>query len=116
MLTENLTGQVQFHIILARCFAVMKAHGLSGLVSFSDPLPRRALDETYRHHLPGIHGGCMLVRPPIWEPRGTRFRPYNLSTLIFFYIGRAFGTLFRCILARNRNTSGAAIAMTVKCI
>jgi len=49
MLTENLTGQVQFHIILARCFAVMKAYGVSSLVSFSDPLPRRALDETIVH-------------------------------------------------------------------
>jgi hypothetical protein len=32
----------------------------------------------------------MLTKPPIWEPEGTRYRPYNLSTLIFFYIGRFF--------------------------
>jgi hypothetical protein len=37
----------------------------------------------------------MFLRPPIWEPKGTRFRPYNLATLIFFYIGRFFGSIFK---------------------
>ena len=36
----------------------------------------------------------MWSQPPIWEPRGTKFRPYNITTLIFFYIGRFFGRLF----------------------
>jgi len=36
----------------------------------------------------------MLNRPPIWEPQGTRFRPYSISTLIFFYLGRFFRRLF----------------------
>jgi len=36
----------------------------------------------------------MFRRPPVWEPEGTRFRPYSLSTLIFFYLGRFFGRLF----------------------
>ena len=36
----------------------------------------------------------MLRRPPIWEPEGTRFKPYSFSTLIFFYLGRFFGRLF----------------------
>ena len=38
--------------------------------------------------------GLMWRRPPIWEPGGTRFRPYSLSTLIFFYLGKLFGRLF----------------------
>ena len=36
----------------------------------------------------------MLRRPPIWEPEDSRFRPYSLSTFIFFYLGRLFGRLF----------------------
>ena len=36
----------------------------------------------------------MLAKPPIWEPKETNFRPYNLPTLITFYIGRFFGWLF----------------------
>ena len=28
------------------------------------------------------------------EPHGTKFRPYSITTLIFFYIGRFFGRLF----------------------
>jgi hypothetical protein len=37
----------------------------------------------------------MLIKSPIWEPKGTKFRPYNLSTLIAFYVGRLFGSMFR---------------------
>jgi hypothetical protein len=37
----------------------------------------------------------MWRQPPIWEPQGTKFRPYSITTLIFFYIGRFFGRLFR---------------------
>jgi hypothetical protein len=33
----------------------------------------------------------MWRQPPIWEPQGTKFRPYSITTLIFFYIGRFFG-------------------------
>jgi hypothetical protein len=29
----------------------------------------------------------MWRQPPIWEPQGTKFRPYSITTLIFFYIG-----------------------------
>lgn len=36
----------------------------------------------------------MLRRPPIWEPEDSRFRPYSLSTFIFFYLGKFFGRLF----------------------
>jgi len=36
----------------------------------------------------------MWRQPPIWEPQRTRFRPYSITTLIFFYIGRFFGRLF----------------------
>ena len=35
----------------------------------------------------------MWRQPPIWEPQG-KFRPYSITTLIFFYIGRIFGRLF----------------------
>jgi len=38
---------------------------------------------------------CMWRQPPIWEPQGTNFRPYSITTLIFFYIGKFFGLLFR---------------------
>jgi hypothetical protein len=39
----------------------------------------------------------MWRQPPIWEPEGTKFRPYSIITLIFFYfyIGKLFGLLFR---------------------
>ena len=33
----------------------------------------------------------MWRQPPIWEPQGTKFRPYSIDFLIFFYIGRLFG-------------------------
>lgn len=36
----------------------------------------------------------MWRRVPIWEPQGTKFRPYSITTLIFFYIGKFFGRLF----------------------
>jgi len=36
----------------------------------------------------------MRQRPPIWEPKGTKFRPYSITTLIFFYVGKFFGRLF----------------------
>jgi len=32
---------------------------------------------------------------PIWEPKDSRFRPYIVTTLIFFYLGKLFGRLFR---------------------
>jgi len=32
---------------------------------------------------------------PIWEPKDSRFRPYSVTTLIFFFIGRWIGGLFR---------------------
>jgi hypothetical protein len=38
---------------------------------------------------------CMWRQPPIWEPQGTKFRPCSIITLIFFYIGKFFGLLFR---------------------
>lgn len=42
----------------------------------------------------------MLVKPPIWEPKGTNFRPYNLSTLIAFYIARFVGGIFKKLFRR----------------
>jgi len=45
----------------------------------------------------------MLTKPPIWEPDGTRFRPYNISTLIFFFVGRTIGRIFRFILGKKSN-------------
>jgi hypothetical protein len=36
----------------------------------------------------------MWRQPSIWEPQGTKFRPYSITTLIFFYIGKFFGGLF----------------------
>jgi hypothetical protein len=36
----------------------------------------------------------MWRQPPIWEPPGTKCRPYSITTLIFFYIGKFFGGLF----------------------
>jgi len=38
---------------------------------------------------------AMWRRPPIWEPEGTRFRPYSITTLISFLVGKVFGRLFR---------------------
>lgn len=35
----------------------------------------------------------MWLQPPIWEPKGTRFRPYSVTTLIFFYVGRFLARL-----------------------
>jgi hypothetical protein len=29
----------------------------------------------------------MWRQPPIWEPKGTKFRPYSITTLIFFISG-----------------------------
>jgi hypothetical protein len=37
----------------------------------------------------------MWRQPPIWELEGTKFRPCSITTLIFFYIGKLFGLLFR---------------------
>jgi hypothetical protein len=34
-------------------------------------------------------------RGPIYEPKDSRFRPWSVSTLIAFFIGRFFGRLFR---------------------
>ena len=36
----------------------------------------------------------MWRQPPIWEPQGTKFRPYSVTTLIFFHIGKSFGRVF----------------------
>jgi len=36
----------------------------------------------------------MFLQPPIWEPKGTRFRPNSVSTLIAFYIGHFLRQLF----------------------
>lgn len=37
----------------------------------------------------------MWRQGPIWEPKDSRFRPYSVTTLIFFYIGKFFGRLFQ---------------------
>ena len=37
----------------------------------------------------------MLLRPPIWEPEGTKFRPYSLSTLFCFCLGRWIGRMVK---------------------
>ena len=34
-------------------------------------------------------------RGPIYEPTDSHFRPWNLTSLIAFFIGRFFGRLFR---------------------
>jgi hypothetical protein len=34
-------------------------------------------------------------RGPIYEPKDSRFRPWSITTLIAFLIGRVFGRLFR---------------------
>lgn len=34
-------------------------------------------------------------RGPIYEPKDSRFRPWSITTLIAFFIGRFFGRLFR---------------------
>jgi hypothetical protein len=39
-------------------------------------------------------GGFYVEAAAIWEPQGTKFRPYSITTLIFFYIGKFFGCLF----------------------
>lgn len=47
----------------------------------------------------------VIFKTPIWEPEGTKFRPYNLATLIAFYIGRFFGRLFR----RRKSDAGSKL-------
>lgn len=42
----------------------------------------------------------MIVKPPIWEPKGTSFRPYDLSTLISFYVGRFLARMFKGLFGR----------------
>ena len=37
----------------------------------------------------------MWRQGPIWEPKDSPFRPYSVATLIFFYLGKPFGRLFR---------------------
>jgi hypothetical protein len=37
----------------------------------------------------------MWRQGPIWEPKDSHFRPYSITTLIFFYLGKLFGCLFR---------------------
>jgi len=41
-----------------------------------------------------VSNGAMVSRS-IYEPKDSRFRPWNISTLIAFFIGRFFGRLFR---------------------
>jgi hypothetical protein len=33
-------------------------------------------------------------RGPIYEPKDSQFRPYSITTLIAFLIGRCFGRVF----------------------
>lgn len=40
-------------------------------------------------------GSSEMGRGPMWEPKDSNFRPYGITTLIFFYIGKFFGRLFR---------------------
>jgi hypothetical protein len=35
------------------------------------------------------------VTGPIYEPTDSRFRPWSVTTLIAFFVGRFFGRLFR---------------------
>jgi len=39
-------------------------------------------------------GGFCGRQPTIWEPQGTKFRPYGITTLIFSYSERFFGRWF----------------------
>jgi hypothetical protein len=32
---------------------------------------------------------------PIYEPKDSRFRPWSISTLFAFFVGKLFGRLFR---------------------
>lgn len=32
---------------------------------------------------------------PIYEPKDSRFRPWNITTLVAFFFGRVIGRLFR---------------------
>ena len=36
----------------------------------------------------------MWRQGPIWEQKDSSFRPYSITTLIFFYLGKCFGRLF----------------------
>jgi hypothetical protein len=36
----------------------------------------------------------MWGQGPIWEPKGSSFRPYSITTLIFFYLGKFLGRVF----------------------
>lgn len=33
-------------------------------------------------------------RGPIWEPKDSEFRPWSITTLVAFYVGKFFGKLF----------------------
>lgn len=35
----------------------------------------------------------MWRQGPIWEPEDSRFRPYSITTLIFFYLAEALWTV-----------------------
>jgi len=37
----------------------------------------------------------MWTQGPIWEPKDSQFRPYSITTLILFYLGKLLGQLFR---------------------
>jgi len=43
---------------------------------------------------------------PIYEPPDSRYRPNSVSTLIFFFIGKLFGLLFK----GTANLIGAVIS------
>lgn len=37
---------------------------------------------------------CIFVRGPIYEPKDSNFRPWNISTLLGFLFGRLLGRAF----------------------
>lgn len=42
----------------------------------------------------------MNLNTPIYEPKDSNFRPYNISTLIAFVVGRGLGRLFKRLFGR----------------
>jgi hypothetical protein len=38
---------------------------------------------------------CVFYKGPIYEPKDSNFRPWNLSTLLGFLFGRFLGRMFR---------------------
>lgn len=73
---------------IARCFEMLKAKGYAGLVSFSDPVPRAALDGRVTHvgHIGVIYQasnaaylGCTRTRTLRLLPDGTVFSDRSIS-------------------------------------